>query len=104
MRKSDDSADQDADTAFTVLERTEDLSLLEARPSTGRFHQIRRHLLHAGFPIVGDFRYAGEERSYRMGEKLGTGERMMLQARRLGLDHPVTGERVTISAPVDPLD
>jgi tRNA pseudouridine65 synthase len=77
------------------------LSLLQATPLTGRFHQIRRHLLEAGLPIVGDFRYAGQDRSYQLGEILGTGTRMLLQAKVLELQHPLTGEPLRIEAPVD---
>ncbi len=77
------------------------LSLLEAVPATGRFHQIRRHLLEAGFPIVGDFRYAGEDRSHELGAILGTGTRMLLQAKVLELPHPVTGAPLRIEAPAD---
>ncbi|MES2440803.1 MAG: pseudouridine synthase [Verrucomicrobiota bacterium] len=77
------------------------LSLLQATPATGRFHQIRRHLLEAGFPIVGDFRYAGEERSHELGGILGTGTRMLLQAKVLELTHPQTGDLLRIEAPAD---
>ncbi len=77
------------------------LALLKITPTTGRFHQIRRHLLEAGFPVVGDFRYAGMERSYELGEVLGIGTRMLLQARVLEMDHPHTGARLKIEAPVD---
>ena len=76
------------------------LSLVEATPHSGRFHQIRRHLLHQGLPIVGDYRYAGIEVSDRLGSLLGTGTRMLLQAKSLSIDHPITGEKLTISAPV----
>jgi tRNA pseudouridine65 synthase len=78
------------------------LSLLEARPETGRFHQIRRHLLHDGFSIVGDFRYSGAERSYQLGAILGTGDRMLLQAHQLIFPHPLTGQHCCITAPPDP--
>lgn len=78
------------------------LSLLEATPLTGRFHQIRRHLLEAGFPIVGDFRYAGMDRSFELGELLGTGTRMLLQSKSLQLTHPHTNEHLNITAPADP--
>ncbi|MBG7606697.1 MAG: pseudouridylate synthase [Verrucomicrobia bacterium] len=78
------------------------LSLLRAAPTTGRFHQIRRHLLEAGYPIVGDFRYAGIERSLELGKILGTDTRMLLQAKKLELLHPHTGEPLKIEAPTDP--
>lgn len=78
------------------------LSLLEVRPTTGRYHQIRRHLLEAGSPIVGDFRYAGMEPSFALGELLGTGTRMLLQAKSLELEHPQTGKKLVIEAPPDP--
>jgi tRNA pseudouridine65 synthase len=77
------------------------LSLLKITPRTGRFHQIRRHLLEAGFPVAGDFRYAGMERSYELGEVLGIGTRMLLQSKALEMDHPHTGARFKIEAPVD---
>ena len=77
------------------------LSLLKATPRTGRFHQIRRHLLEAGLPIVGDFRYAGQDRSFQLGEIVGTGTRMLLQAKVLELQHPRTGVRLRIEAPAD---
>lgn len=78
-----------------------DLSWIEATPVTGRFHQIRRHLLEAGFPIVGDFRYAGEERSHALGRMLGIGTRMLLQSKVLELTHPHDGGKLRIEAPTD---
>lgn len=78
------------------------LSLVKAIPATGRFHQIRRHLLEAGHPVVGDFRYAGMERSHALGEILGTGTRMLLQSKSLELEHPQTGDPLKIEAPMDP--
>ena len=77
------------------------LSLLRAEPFTGRFHQIRRHLQQAGFPIVGDYRYAGRERSDELGAALGTGTRMLLQAKSLRLEHPWNGGAMEIVAPPD---
>ncbi|MFC4990801.1 hypothetical protein [Rubritalea tangerina] len=75
--------------------------MLEAIPHTGRFHQIRRHLLGDGMPIIGDYRYAGVEVSDTLGSLLGTGSRMLLQAKSLEIDHPVSGERMKFEAPVD---
>jgi len=78
-----------------------ELSLLRAKPHTGRFHQIRRHLLEEGFPIVGDYRYAGKDRSDELGTILGTGTRMLLQAKVLEMLHPHTGAPLRIEAPAD---
>jgi tRNA pseudouridine65 synthase len=77
------------------------LSLLKVTPLTGRFHQIRRHLLEAGFPIAGDFRYAGKEASHALGEILGTGSRMLLQSKVLDFQHPRTSRHLRIEAPPD---
>lgn len=116
IQKEDGLPARDAHTSFRVLEsrRAEPLAsvaeqlgghgdvitLVEAIPHTGRFHQIRRHLLHAGLPIVGDYRYAGIATSDRLGGLLETGTRMLLQAKALTLAHPVTAEMITITAPV----
>lgn len=78
------------------------LSWIEARPATGRFHQIRRHVLEAGHPIVGDFRYAGQDHSFRMGDLLGTGTRMLLHAKALDFPHPKSGFKLHIKAPTNP--
>jgi len=94
-------------TDFKVLDSTkieqESMSLIEARPKTGRFHQIRRHLLHAGFPIVGDYRYHDIERCDILSEKFDLNQRMLLQAKTLTFTHPVTNESLTVSSPRDPL-
>ncbi|MCB1088691.1 MAG: RluA family pseudouridine synthase, partial [Verrucomicrobiae bacterium] len=93
IRKEPHSPSQAAHTDFRVLARLdESLALIEAIPKTGRHHQIRRHLLHAGHPIVGDYRYAGIERSDAWGERLGSGTRMFLHARSLRFAHPIHGE------------
>jgi len=100
LRKNADSPERSAETEFRVLRRlANDFTLIEAKPKTGRFHQIRRHLLDAGHPIVGDYRYVGIERCDKLGEQLGTGTRMLLQAKSLHFQHPVTGEKVSIEVP-----
>lgn len=83
-----------AATTFTMLERGE-LSLVEAKPHTGRMHQIRAHLAAVNAPILGDTLYGGMKvwRGARV-------PRVMLHARRLELPHPITGESLTIEAPV----
>lgn len=110
IQKEEGAPIRDAHTSFELIEtqtldaldgmQSNTLSLLWARPHTGRFHQIRRHLEEVDLPIVGDFRYAGVERSTELGARLETGTRMMLQAKILRLHHPVTGGELVIEAPV----
>ena len=52
-----DAAGQQAATAYRVLRQADGLSFIEARPKTGRTHQIRVHLAHIGAPILGDPQY-----------------------------------------------
>jgi len=70
-------------------------ALVEARPETGRTHQIRVHLAHLGAPLLGDARYGGPR---RVGEL--EVPRVMLHALRLELDHPVTRARLAFAAPL----
>ncbi len=90
-----------AHTAFERLAINDDLSLLKATPETGRFHQIRRHLLDSGHPVVGDFRYSGMERSFELCNRLNIGTRMLLQSAAMELIHPQTGTKLKIEAPTD---
>lgn len=103
LQKNEGDPFRDAHTEFRVLKSSANeplLSLLEARPHSGRYHQIRRHLAQAGFPIVGDFRYGGIERGQMLGEKLGIGSRMLLQAKSLEFSHPKTNLLTVVEAPV----
>jgi len=96
-------------TLFQVLENFSGWTLLRCVPLTGRTHQIRVHLRHAGLPVVGDDLYGGKplwlsrlKPNYRL--KRGREERPLisrvaLHAERLTLPHPVTGETLTITAP-----
>ena len=74
-------------------------ALLRARPETGRFRQIRRHLKHLSHHLVGDTSH-GDGRHNRIFRMRGV-HRMLLHARRLGFAHPRDGRRVTVEAPVD---
>ncbi|MFP5466906.1 MAG: RluA family pseudouridine synthase [Gammaproteobacteria bacterium] len=71
-------------------------SLLEVTIKTGRTHQIRVHLSHAGHPIVGDDKYGDFELNRQLG-RLGL-KRMFLHAWRLEITHPVTGEPIQLQA------
>ena len=104
LRKTEEDALKDSETKFTVIkESSAPFSLIKAEPATGRYHQIRKHLLHCGHPIIGDYRYAGIEQCEDWSQKLGTGTRMLLQCHHLTLSHPGTKEMMTITAPSDPL-
>jgi 23S rRNA pseudouridine1911/1915/1917 synthase len=84
-----------ARTAYTVRERRDGSTLLELSLQSGRTHQIRVHMAAIGHPVVGDARYGKPDRL------LGQG-RFFLHAFRLGFDHPVSGERVELTAPMPP--
>jgi 23S rRNA pseudouridine955/2504/2580 synthase len=76
------------------LKASEEMSLLEVELLTGRTHQIRVHLAHAGHPIIGDDKYG----DFALNRKLKT--RLLLHAGRLAFRHPVGGERVKFEAPL----
>ncbi len=97
LQNDPDSPFRNALTNFRLLEkRPHDLALVEAIPQTGRFHQIRRHLLHTGHPIVGDYRYADIELCDSLGKTLGTGTRMLLLAKSLTIPHPWSRKMIKI--------
>ena len=89
-----------ARTEFRILERRPDgTSLVEVVPLTGRTNQIRLHLAHLGYPILGD-------PAYRAGGQLGSAMTlapeeppMCLHAWRISLRHPVSREVMTFEAP-----
>ena len=75
-------------TAYKVLEKNDQYSLLELKPTTGRTHQLRVHLEHIGHPIVGDTFYGGP-----------TGKRLFLHAKSLEITLP-NKNRETFEAPL----
>ena len=75
-------------------------SLLEVMIKTGRTHQIRVHLAASGHPIAGDDKYGDFELNKRLAKE-GL-KRMFLHAWRLQFDHPASGERIEIVAPLPP--
>jgi 23S rRNA pseudouridine955/2504/2580 synthase len=87
------SVREDGKTAVTqvkVAKATDQFSVLELRLLTGRTHQIRVHLAHAGHPVLGDDKY-GDFPLNRDLAKRGV-KRLLLHAGRLSLRHPLTGE------------
>lgn len=79
-------------TAYRVLESSPLAALIEARPVTGRLHQIRLHLDSIGAGILGD-------RLYGPSRTTGAAHRLALHAHRLVFDHPITGEPIDVTTP-----
>ncbi len=88
-------------TEFETLYVVSDarVSLVEARPRTGRRHQIRRHLRRINHPLVGDVNYGNGDDNRRWRAEFGF-YRLALHARRLSFVHPTTGERVTFESAI----
>ncbi len=86
-------------TEFRRLTIFERYALVEARPRTGRRHQIRRHLKHLNHPLIGDVRYGKGEHNRLFRERFGL-HRLALHALELAFEHPRTGEPVRIVASV----
>jgi len=86
-------------THIEVLGSNRAASHLLARIETGRTHQIRRHLVAIGYRILGD-------RTYGVGKAVGAEyrgvARQMLHASSIGFIHPVTGVKVSVTAPLAP--
>lgn len=81
---------KEAITNFTVLERFDDMTLIECRLETGRTHQIRVHMQYIGYPVYGDPKYG------RRSDDTSHGQ--YLHAKILGFKHPTTGEQMLFEA------
>jgi len=86
---------QPATTAYRTLAARGGAALLAIRPLTGRTHQIRAHLAHAGAPLLGDDTYLPAGHAAR-----GVASRAMLHAARLEVIRPGAGTPLAISAPL----
>ena len=99
-----DAADTQAKKAvlsYTKKAETKELTLLAVQIETGRFHQIRAQLSHAGFPILGDEKYGSEESKELSREKKI--RFTALCAASLSFRHPVTGKTMAFTqAPQNP--
>ncbi|MFV5936851.1 RluA family pseudouridine synthase [Mammaliicoccus sciuri] len=83
---------KEAVTHFNVIEKFEKYTLVKCQLETGRTHQIRVHMKHIGFPLVGDPKY-GPKKTMNIGGQA-------LHAGLLGFEHPVTGEYIEKEAPL----
>ena len=100
---------QDAFTALKTLRRTEvDMpfgkhatsrySVVELTPSTGRMHQLRRHMAHILHPIIGDRPHGCNKQNKLFLERFSMNT-MLLHARQTKFNHPISGEEITVTAP-----
>jgi len=80
-----------SETRFKVIKRYPQSALVEAKPMTGRTHQIRVHAYALGHPLVGDTLYGAQE-MHRI-------PRPMLHAQSLSFIHPATNERIKFTVP-----
>ncbi|MGH8720841.1 MAG: RluA family pseudouridine synthase [Burkholderiales bacterium] len=91
-------AGQAAVTLVRPIAASSTCSLLELRLMTGRTHQIRVHLAHAGHPVLGDDKYGDFELNRDLAQQ-GV-KRLLLHARRLAFAHPLTGAPLRLEAPL----
>jgi len=98
-----------AQTDYTVVERFRQYDLLDVGLQTGRTHQIRVHFSHLGHPVFGDPDYGGRLKWHRgvmaLAKKTSLAAleimpRQALHARKLVFEHPVTGEKKSLEAPL----
>jgi 23S rRNA pseudouridine1911/1915/1917 synthase len=99
------SGGKPAITHYRVLERFRHYTALAVRLETGRTHQIRVHMAHRRYPLLGDPVYGGRLRlppgaSAALAEVLRDFRRQALHARVLGLQHPVTGAELQFECPL----
>jgi tRNA pseudouridine65 synthase len=76
-------------------------SLVDLRPETGRKHQLRRHMKHIGYPIIGDAKH-GKGVHNRFFQEQYRCHRLLLACTGMTILHPVTAEAVELQAPLDP--
>jgi len=99
------SRGKNATTHYRLIKRYPRHAHLEVTLETGRTHQIRVHLSHAGFPLVGDPSYGGNTRSASgisasLRTTLAAFPRQALHAARLALEHPIRSEQMKWEAPL----
>ncbi|HEV7350071.1 pseudouridine synthase [Telluribacter sp.] len=110
--RREDGVVQEAFTGLKTLQRTEievplgqhptsRYSLVELTPTTGRMHQLRKHMAHVFHPIIGD-RPHGCNKQNRLFKERFSMTTMLLHAQHLHFQHPASGEPIYIQAPLLP--
>jgi 23S rRNA pseudouridine1911/1915/1917 synthase len=93
-------AGRQARSTYRVLERWRGATLVEVALHTGRTHQIRVHLAHLGFPVVGDLVYGRRANVVLEAASGYSAPRQLLHAWKLALLHPLSGRRLAVNAPL----
>lgn len=88
-----------SETRFSLLKAWQSCSLVEAKPITGRTHQIRVHCQYAGHPIANDDKYGNDSFSQYIKE-MGC-KRLFLHAKQISFTHPLSEEQIVVTAPYD---
>jgi 23S rRNA pseudouridine1911/1915/1917 synthase len=92
-------------THFQVVQKFSHHSLIKVQLETGRTHQIRVHMAHLRYPLLGDMLYGGRRRqpggiSAQLAKQLSEFKRQALHAQRLSFDHPGSGENCSFEAAI----
>ena len=87
-------------TLVRIKRRFKEFTLLDVTIKTGRTHQIRVHLAHEGYPIVGDAKYGDFALNKSVARGAARFDRMFLHAQRLRFQHPAGGEWVELESPL----
>ena len=105
IKQAVSSNGKDATTHYRVIDRFKSHTHVKAILETGRTHQIRVHLSHIGYPLLGDLMYGGRVRFPKkaneiLKESLLGFKRQALHSKKLTLNHPSTGELMSWKAPL----